>query len=403
MTNRVLELTTVPVEVIAGDTISNLERYGIPAAIGMGAHMVLAADDDRQYAAANVSGAHPPPSAFAKSTIDSARIARRRDPQRLGGEQRALRVQHLEVRRAAGFVAQIGDRQRLRAAARARCVSAASTSAGRAVRHQRVVRLRGTQFCTVCWYSTVTRIATGRGGLDAGDSIAFSAEERLDEPDAEAPERRGRREQVGERRRLGAAARRSALTLGKVVGARLLDAQVRTRRAPPRSAGYRGAVPAGPMAAPTAAAARAVARIDRRTAGDVRREHRARRAAGQRRERASSEPDCLARARDVGDDRGELGLRLAQVVFADDAAVEPVALQADRCPVRVLRVSSNIDQERVGGAQAEVRVRDVGRDRDAHRLAEIARRRRGRCAAASAPLRYLPHRSSSYDISRPTL
>ena len=34
VTNRVLELTTVPVEVIAGDAVSKLERYGIPAGIG---------------------------------------------------------------------------------------------------------------------------------------------------------------------------------------------------------------------------------------------------------------------------------------------------------------------------------------------------------------------------------
>ena len=32
-TNRVLELTTVPVEVIAGDAVSGIERYGIPAGI----------------------------------------------------------------------------------------------------------------------------------------------------------------------------------------------------------------------------------------------------------------------------------------------------------------------------------------------------------------------------------
>jgi len=44
-TNRVLELTTVPVEVIAGDAISKLERYGIPAAIGAGLALLLAADD----------------------------------------------------------------------------------------------------------------------------------------------------------------------------------------------------------------------------------------------------------------------------------------------------------------------------------------------------------------------
>jgi len=33
------------VEVIAGDKISRLERYGIPAAIGAGLALVLAADD----------------------------------------------------------------------------------------------------------------------------------------------------------------------------------------------------------------------------------------------------------------------------------------------------------------------------------------------------------------------
>ena len=56
------------------------------------------------------------------------RIARRRDAQSLGGEQRALRIQHLEVRRAAGFVAQRGDCERLASAGRAAAVSAASTS-----------------------------------------------------------------------------------------------------------------------------------------------------------------------------------------------------------------------------------------------------------------------------------
>ena len=38
-TNRVLELTSVPVEVIAGDAVSKFERYGIPA--GVGALLVL--------------------------------------------------------------------------------------------------------------------------------------------------------------------------------------------------------------------------------------------------------------------------------------------------------------------------------------------------------------------------
>ena len=45
VTNRVLELTTVPVEVIAGDAVSNLERYGIPAGIGAAAALLLVAAD----------------------------------------------------------------------------------------------------------------------------------------------------------------------------------------------------------------------------------------------------------------------------------------------------------------------------------------------------------------------
>jgi len=35
----------VPVEVIAGDEVSRLERYGIPAAIGAGLMLLLAIDD----------------------------------------------------------------------------------------------------------------------------------------------------------------------------------------------------------------------------------------------------------------------------------------------------------------------------------------------------------------------
>jgi nucleotide-binding universal stress UspA family protein len=46
VTNKVLELTTVPVEVIAGDAVSKLERYGIPAGIGAAlALLALAAAD----------------------------------------------------------------------------------------------------------------------------------------------------------------------------------------------------------------------------------------------------------------------------------------------------------------------------------------------------------------------
>jgi Ca2+-transporting ATPase len=45
-TNRVLELTSVPVEVIAGDAVSRWERYGIPAGIGTLSALLLAAIAD---------------------------------------------------------------------------------------------------------------------------------------------------------------------------------------------------------------------------------------------------------------------------------------------------------------------------------------------------------------------
>ena len=44
-TNQVLELTTVPVEVIAGDSVSRLERWGLPAGIGALIALLLAAAD----------------------------------------------------------------------------------------------------------------------------------------------------------------------------------------------------------------------------------------------------------------------------------------------------------------------------------------------------------------------
>ena len=45
VTDRVIELTPVPVEVIAGDSMSRWERYGIPAAIGTAVAMALALED----------------------------------------------------------------------------------------------------------------------------------------------------------------------------------------------------------------------------------------------------------------------------------------------------------------------------------------------------------------------
>ena len=45
-TIKVLERTTVPVEVIAGDSISRLERYGLPAGVGGAIALLVAAAAD---------------------------------------------------------------------------------------------------------------------------------------------------------------------------------------------------------------------------------------------------------------------------------------------------------------------------------------------------------------------
>lgn len=45
VTDRVLELTTLPVEVIAGDAVSKLERFGIPAGIALGLGLLVLATD----------------------------------------------------------------------------------------------------------------------------------------------------------------------------------------------------------------------------------------------------------------------------------------------------------------------------------------------------------------------
>jgi len=43
VTNKVIELTTVPVEVIAGDAVSRWERYGIPVGLATGMALLLTA------------------------------------------------------------------------------------------------------------------------------------------------------------------------------------------------------------------------------------------------------------------------------------------------------------------------------------------------------------------------
>lgn len=46
VTSKVIELTSVPVQIIAGDAISRWERYGIPAGLGaaVGLFLLAAAD-----------------------------------------------------------------------------------------------------------------------------------------------------------------------------------------------------------------------------------------------------------------------------------------------------------------------------------------------------------------------
>ena len=70
----------------------------------------------------------------------------------------------------------------------------------------------------------------------------------------------------------------------------------------------------------------------------------------------SSRPIACAHARDVGDDGGKLGLGLAQVVFADDAAVETVALQRDGVGRGLLRLLEHRRQARRRRAAGNTRL-----------------------------------------------
>lgn len=45
VTNRVIALSSVPIEVVAGDAVSKWERYGIPAGIGVALALAIAAAD----------------------------------------------------------------------------------------------------------------------------------------------------------------------------------------------------------------------------------------------------------------------------------------------------------------------------------------------------------------------
>jgi nucleotide-binding universal stress UspA family protein len=45
VTNRVLELTEVPVQVVAGEAVSVLERFGVPAGIAAAVALIFVAAD----------------------------------------------------------------------------------------------------------------------------------------------------------------------------------------------------------------------------------------------------------------------------------------------------------------------------------------------------------------------
>ena len=45
-TNKVLEKTSVPVEVIAGEAVSKFERYGLPTGLGAALALLVAAAVD---------------------------------------------------------------------------------------------------------------------------------------------------------------------------------------------------------------------------------------------------------------------------------------------------------------------------------------------------------------------
>jgi K+-sensing histidine kinase KdpD len=49
VTNKVLELAQVPVEVIAGDSISKLEQYGVPVGIGAALALLYVVADQKLF------------------------------------------------------------------------------------------------------------------------------------------------------------------------------------------------------------------------------------------------------------------------------------------------------------------------------------------------------------------
>ena len=79
-----------------------------------------------------------------------------------------------------------------------------------------------------------------------------------------------------------------------------------------------------------------------------------------------------------------------------------ILLQLNGVGARLARVLQH-DQERIGGAQLEVRARDIRGDRDAHGLAEVLRgdeivRSRQRAAAILAPEVELVRRFDAYRV-----
>jgi len=123
-------------------------------------------------------GFHPPPSDFAKSTIDQRRASRRRMRQRFRREQRALRVEHFENDVRPGVVAERRDFERCRSCSR-RAVSAATLRPRTFSPGRRALREGVLHRLLVIHRQSV---AAGRGRLDGGLD-GFQSEQRLEQPE----------------------------------------------------------------------------------------------------------------------------------------------------------------------------------------------------------------------------
>ena len=346
-----------------------------------------------QYVAVYVSRSQPPPSDFAKSTMDScaSRAAAMRSVSAASSWRCAS--MHLEERRAARVVAQHRDLVRPSRAGRA---GRFRRRARRATRDWRPARRapRGTRSAPSA--RTAPSVSSRRAFASSTcDSIAFSASSGCTRPRPKRPDRRGRREETRQRGRFEAvrAGQRRATGSSRRAPAGCADRTRPASASARRMSGRRSMRPDGSPAGSCGTSVTSSIDAPRATSG-------VNTSRGERpvsvaiaRLRAGRSP-ALARAMSA-----TTAERSASAVRKSYSPMMPPSKRSrcrrDRVRAQLQRVLQDTTSSRIGGAQPEVRARDVAGDRDAHGLAVVVRRDEVVGPRREAPLRYLPHTSSS--------